>query len=280
MNVHISGLLIAEIVRMTSTVLLIFLYLTISMNCLAQGNANSFGSYHYLYKATRAACSNFRLDLAGKGNHMFQVKNSPTFNSYIKSIFEDAANNRLLRRFDTLKNETAFIDALEACYPGSQNKTNSYLFINNLERIQRGGELQALSIASLEVLAAAIPIGRVASAVAKLYSSTPLVLRYIEAATLSFMSEPLLKMGYKLLYREKTKELIISSTDNNLSPNEHKRILEKSFLRSIAKLEQSRKIVESQLAADTSANKQELTINLESINKQIQSYTTNLSKLN
>jgi hypothetical protein len=240
--------------------------------CFAQSDLSAFGSPREVMQATLQACSHFRADIVKRGFHLYQIDQSPAFNSYIKMIYDEAASGTQPRLLKALMSSEAFNAALGSCYPDSSRLADKALFIQNLQKIQEGGQISSVALKSVVTVVGAIPFARMAALIQKLYVTTPIILSYIDAGFWAVTLEPLLNRGFKFVFESQDQKVLIippvSMSDSELVDSKNKR--HQSMVDTISALENAQAILERKILSSSESEQPGLKLKLRALNLQIE----------
>jgi len=239
--------------------------------------AFQLGGEHDVFVATHQACKAFRVDLAQKGYHTYNIKGANQFNIYIKNIFEEASGGQQSQTLSNLLRHHSFNSALEVCYPRNQN--NKDLFIKNMTRVQDGGTIQRQAVDIALFAVGVIPMVKIVQFLKTAHSTGLIIYNTMEAAVLSFALGPVVKdlseRGYKIFISRfvDPKE---GATQNivTVPAIEENSYFDYSAMRqeNLAMLLESKKIIQEKLSAIKSPNDNRLsalTAQLASVDHQI-----------
>lgn len=246
--------------------------------------ASQLGGENDVFVATHQACKTFRIDLAQKGYHTYNIKGANQFNIYIRNIFEEASNGQRSQTLSLLLRHQSFNAALEACYPGNQNHKN--LFIKNMTRIQEGGTIQRQAIDIAVFAVGLVPMVKIVQFLKTAHATGLIIYNSMEAAVLSFAFGPVVKdlseRGYKIFSskffdpKEGVAQNIVS-----VPIIEENSYFDYSAMRNenLAMLLESRKIIHERLGAIKSPSDNRvsvLTSQLASVDYQIKELTNEI----
>lgn len=239
--------------------------------------ASQLGGEHDVFVATHQACKSFRIDLAQKGYHTYNIKGATQFNIYIKNIFEEASSGQRSQTLSNLLRHQSFNSALEVCYPGNQN--NKDLFIKNMTRVQDGGTIQRQAVDIAIFAVGLIPMVKIVQFLKTAHSTGLIIYNTMEAAVLSFALGPVVKdlseRGYKIfISRFVDPKEGVTQNIVTVPAIEENSYFDYSAMRqeNLAMLIESKKIIQDKLSTIKSPNDNRLSVltaQLASVDHQI-----------